>query len=112
MHMGAAAIIARNSKKNFIHVVLNNGCHESVGGQPTVGFEVSLTEVAKACGYSRIGLVTTKNEIHEFFREDFSQQVAFLEIRINSSSRANLGRPVDSALSNKKKFENQIGNKG
>jgi phosphonopyruvate decarboxylase len=38
MHMGALPTIAHNAINNFIHIVFNNGAHESVGGQPTEGF--------------------------------------------------------------------------
>jgi phosphonopyruvate decarboxylase len=38
MHMGSMAITGASECKNFVHIVLNNGAHDSVGGQPTVGF--------------------------------------------------------------------------
>lgn len=36
MHMGAMAVIAHMKPGNLVHIVINNGAHESVGGQPTV----------------------------------------------------------------------------
>ncbi len=47
MHMGAMAVIAQISPDNLIHVVINNGAHESVGGTPTVAKNLNLTEIAR-----------------------------------------------------------------
>lgn len=51
MHMGSMAVIGANRPKNFVHVVINNGAHETVGGMPTVAGSINLVGVAKACGY-------------------------------------------------------------
>ena len=51
MHMGSMAVLGANRPKNLIHVVINNGAHETVGGMPTVAGEIDLVGVAKACGY-------------------------------------------------------------
>lgn len=51
MHMGALATNCRYKAGNMIHIVLNNGVNESVGGQPSAGYLINLTDVAKACGY-------------------------------------------------------------
>ena len=52
MHMGNLAIIATQAPPNLHHVVLNNGAHDSVGGQPTAARAVDLAGVARACGYA------------------------------------------------------------
>ena len=54
MHMGAMPVIGSQSPKNLIHVVLNNGTHDTVGGQPTCMPNVKLLELASACGYSHV----------------------------------------------------------
>lgn len=51
MHMGSLATIGRYQPKNLIHIVLNNGVNESVGGQPSAGQVIDLTAIAKSCGY-------------------------------------------------------------
>ena len=38
MHMGAMAVIGANKTSNLVHVVINNGAHETVGGMPTVTY--------------------------------------------------------------------------
>lgn len=64
MHMGSLATIGRYQPKNLIHIVLNNGVNESVGGQPSAGYVTNLTEVADACGYRTPGhAIETKEEL-------------------------------------------------
>lgn len=66
MHMGAFAIAGSLNAPNFMHVVLNNGAHESVGGQPSVGHKLNFTAIADACGYATVGkAVETKEELIE-----------------------------------------------
>mmetsp|Transcript_57333 Transcript_57333/g.181485 ORF Transcript_57333/g.181485 Transcript_57333/m.181485 type:complete len:95 (-) Transcript_57333:452-736(-) len=52
MHMGALATIGIQQPKKFLHVLINNGAHDSVGGQPTGAFKLNFTGIASACGYS------------------------------------------------------------
>ena len=59
MHMGNMAITASMNCKNYVHVVFNNGAHDSVGGQPTVGLKIDLCGVAKAVGYKATYSVET-----------------------------------------------------
>lgn len=66
MHMGAMTMVSKVSAPNFLHVVLNNGAHESVGGQPSAGHLLDWMKIAEACGYQTVGHpVTTKEELIE-----------------------------------------------
>lgn len=66
MHMGALTMVSKVHAPNYMHIVLNNGAHESVGGQPSVGHLLDFTAIAKACGYETIGkAVTTEAELIE-----------------------------------------------
>ena len=66
MHMGAMTMVSKVKAPNFLHVVLNNGAHESVGGQPSAGHLLDWTKIAEACGYASVGHpVTTKEELIE-----------------------------------------------
>lgn len=55
MHMGAMTMASKTEAPNFLHIVLNNGAHESVGGQPSAGHRVDFTKIAEACGYATAG---------------------------------------------------------
>ncbi len=52
MRMGAIATLGRYGRDNLVHIVLDNGMHESTGGQPTLSGSVSFAVVAAACGYA------------------------------------------------------------
>ena len=66
MHMGALTMVSKVTAPNFLHVILNNGAHESVGGQPSAGHRIDLTKIAEACGYATMGRpVTTREELNE-----------------------------------------------
>ncbi len=67
MHMGSWTTNGKLGLKNLLHVVLNNGVHESVGGQPTAGRMISFTDAARACGYDAVGPVETENSLRAAF---------------------------------------------
>ena len=105
MHMGAMAIIGSCKLKNFKHIVLNNGCHDSVGGQPSCGFAVSLTGIARACGYTSVLQAQTTGEINDRMKTIKSASgPVMLEIRVRKGARENLGRPKISPKENKIRF--------
>jgi phosphonopyruvate decarboxylase len=52
MRMGAFATVGTYGPANLLHLLLDNGAHDSTGGQATVSPHVSFAEVASACGYS------------------------------------------------------------
>jgi len=109
MHMGSMAIIGRNAPPSFIHIVLNNGSHDSVGGQPTVGFEISFTEIAKSCGYKIAIGAKTIAEINEGLKYIWANSgPAFLEIRVNKGARNNLARPNIPLKGMKKKLMEEL----
>ncbi len=69
MHMGALTMVSKVTAPNFLHVVLNNGAHESVGGQPSAGHQIDFTTIAEGCGYQTVGHpVTTREELIEAIR--------------------------------------------
>jgi phosphonopyruvate decarboxylase len=105
MHMGSLAVIGINAKKQFLHIVLNNGAHDSVGGQPTVGRKVDFCGIAKSCGYSVTSTASTVEEIQAkilLFNED--PRAHFLEIIVQKGSRKDLGRPTENPLTNRDNF--------
>ncbi len=55
MHMGAMTMVSKLNVPNFMHIVLNNGAHESVGGQPSAGHKLNFTKIAESCGYATVG---------------------------------------------------------
>lgn len=102
MHMGGLAIVAQSGQENLIHVVLNNGAHDSVGGQPTCAFAVDIAAVARACGYRQVKAAETPETIDAAFAELLeSKGPSLLEIRVNKGARADLGRPRSTPAENR-----------
>jgi len=97
MHLGALAMIGAQGPANYIHLLLNNRCHESVGCQPTCNLEVSFVDLAKACGYQSGHKVENLAEIKSIWPIiDHSPGPHFLEVAISPGARKNLGRPKNS----------------
>ena len=105
MHMGSMAINGMSENKNFSHIVLNNGAHDSVGGQPTLGHDINFTKIAQACGYKTITRVDNKEDIASILKQNkTSLGPHFIEIRVNKGNREGIGRPTVAPVDNKKNF--------
>jgi len=113
MHMGNLTSIGTSNCGNLIHVVLNNGMHESVGVQPTTAFDVNLSKVAESCGYSYCKKISKledlESELAKLVTSDFDKPV-FLEVLINNKVNYTheLSRPKKSPIERKEKFINFI----
>ena len=106
MHMGSMAIVANKAPKNYVHVVFNNGAHDSVGGQPTVGLKIDLPAVAKAVGYKAAMTVASKVELEKELSTLNSQLSTvggpvLLEVKVKKGNRKDLGRPTTTPIQNK-----------
>ena len=110
MHMGAMAVIGANRPQNLIHIVLNNGAHETVGGMPTVAGQADLTAVAKACGYPCAVCVDTFEALDEALAQaKGAGQLCFIEVKCAIGAREDLGRPTTTARENKERFMERLG---
>ena len=102
MHMGSMAIVANKAPKNYVHVVFNNGAHDSVGGQHTVGLKIDLPAVAKAVGYKATYSVDSKVELESVLAKvNGFKSPALLEIKVKKGNRKDLGRPTTTPIQNK-----------
>ena len=100
MHMGSMAIVANKAAQNYIHVVFNNGAHDSVGGQPTVGLKIDLPAIAKAVGYKQVFSVDNKEDLQRQLSNLVDGPV-FLEVKVKKGNRKDLGRPTTTPIQNK-----------
>ena len=106
MHMGSMAIVGNKAPKNYLHVVFNNGAHDSVGGQPTVGLKIDLPAIAKAVGYKAAISVDNKEELEKQLSTLNSQLSTIggptlLEVKVMKGNRKDLGRPTTTPIQNK-----------
>ena len=105
MHMGALAVIGAYKPKNFIHVVINNGAHESVGGMPTVMRNVDLSLVAKGCGYPSVVRVDDAEGLENTLSQAKTrEELTMIEVMSAAGARADLGRPTTSPEENLRAF--------
>lgn len=105
MHMGALAIIGQQQPQQFYHILLNNGAHDSVGGQPTVALDMDWVSITKAVGYTFACSVSDTHQLQQSLRN--SQNVMgpkFIEVRVNRGHRKDLGRPTHTPQAAKDMF--------
>ena len=112
MHMGALSISGSLKPANFTHIILNNGAHDSVGGQPTVGLDIDVLGMARAAGYTNVFLAETRQELHSTLL-DLKQSVGpgLLEIHVRRGARKDLGRPTTTPVQNKLTFMDFLGHR-
>ena len=105
MHMGSMAVLGANKPKNMIHVVINNGAHETVGGMPTVASGLDLVAIAKACGYPNAVSVDDFEALdRELEAAKARDELSLIEVKCSIGAREDLGRPTTTALENKENF--------
>lgn len=105
MHMGSMAVLGANAPKNMIHVIINNGAHETVGGMPTVASSVDLVAIAKACGYPNAVSVDNFATLDmELEKAKSRNELSLIEVKCSIGAREDLGRPTTTALENKENF--------
>lgn len=105
MHMGAMAVIGASGCKNIVHVVINNGVHETVGGMPTAAGNIDLTKIASACGYEYVVCVADFSALdQELDAAKKRNGLTLIEARAAIGARKDLGRPTTSAIENKCNF--------
>ena len=105
MHMGAMAVIGANKPSNLVHIVINNGAHETVGGLPTVASEINLVKMAEACGYPYAVRVSEFEQLDkELQAAKERRELTLIEVECAIGAREDHGRPTTTALENKENF--------
>ena len=102
MHMGSMAIVGNKAPKHYVHVVFNNGAHDSVGGQPTVGLKIDLPAIAKAVHYPNAFSVDNKADLMDALKAvNMVEGPILLEVKVKKGNRKDLGRPTTTPIQNK-----------
>lgn len=107
MHLGNYAVAGSLNLANLRIILFNNGAHDSVGGQLTVGNQIIFGNIVKASNIKDFGTVRRKSEITEDLISDFrkSEKISFLEIKIKKGARNDLGRPKTTPIENKEALQ-------
>ena len=103
MHMGTLALTAEQN--NFVHILINNAAHDSVGGQPTKGNRLDFCNIAKSFGYKNCFTCLNNSELKNILLHltELTGSI-FIEVKCRKGYRADLGRPDVSTYSNKNNF--------
>lgn len=111
MHMGGLAIIGDYNPKNLVHIVFNNGAHDSVGGQPTVGQKIDVEAIAKAVGYKEVvsvdsqpALINAMNHVNNAAIGG----VSLINVNVRKGNRKDLGRPTTTPQQNKEALMKEL----
>ncbi|XP_052234543.1 phosphonopyruvate decarboxylase-like isoform X3 [Dreissena polymorpha] len=108
MHMGALATIGQHGPENLKHVIINNGSHDSVGGQPTDAGNhdnFNFGAIARGCGYREAFVAITQEEVIKGIAKlRAAKGPVLLEIKTRTGARKDLGRPKTKPLENKDDF--------
>lgn len=109
MHMGSMAVLAANRPHNIVHILINNGSHETVGGQPTVMANVDVVKIAEGCGYPNVVSVGSFDKLDKALKEAKSRnELSFIEVKCAIGARDDLGRPTTTAKENKEAFMSEL----
>ena len=109
MHMGSMGLIGTNKPDNLVHILINNGSHETVGGMKTVCDNMNWEQIAISCGYEYAKSVDNFEDLDKALIECKENKIlSFLEIKCAIGAREDLGRPKIPAIENKKNFMEYI----
>lgn len=103
MHLGALPVIGKRSPSNLIHVVINNGAHETVGGMPVCSGAMDIPALASAAGYACVLTADSESGLNNALTEALKNHSGpvLIEIRCACGSRADLGRPTTTPVMNR-----------
>jgi phosphonopyruvate decarboxylase len=104
MRMGSLATNGYHLPANLVHLVLDNGCHDSTGSQRTVSSCVEMVQLASACGYPRSVRISTLEELSNLLN-DSSIQLTFAHIRTRPRDNRKLPRPTISPADVARRFQ-------
>jgi len=105
MNMGSIATIGHFAPKNLIHIVLDNGTHDSTGGQATVSDTVKLEGVAHAAGYRLTQTAASKEGLRKAITRLSQQGPAFFLVKVEKGGLEGIGRVSHSPEEIKNRFQ-------
>lgn len=94
MRMGAFATVGAYGPSNLQHLLLDNGAHDSTGGQATVSPLVSFADIAAACGYASALDTCDLGELANWLDAPPLQGPRFARLHIGRGTPADLPRPT------------------
>ncbi|EFL30520.1 phosphonopyruvate decarboxylase [Streptomyces viridochromogenes DSM 40736] len=94
MRLGSLATVGAHAPGNLVHLVLDNGVHDSTGGQRTLSSAVDLPAVAAACGYRAVHACTSLDDLSDALATALATDgPTLVHLAIRPGSLDGLGRP-------------------
>ena len=93
MHMGNILTISNYNLSNLKYFLINNGAHESVGGQKTLGLKINLEKIVKSFGFQHVRSYDSLIQMKNIKKDLQKKQSCFFEIKTDIEKSANLPRP-------------------
>ena len=95
MRLGNMALAGQMKTNSFLHILLDNGVHDSTGGQRTFSEMIDFSMIAKACGYKNIYNVDNIKMLDQAIKESsVNNELTFIRVIIKPGSDENLSRPT------------------
>ena len=106
MHLGAMPLIGKRCPPNLIHVIINNGAHETVGGMPVCSGSMNICALASASGYPCVFSADSDESLDRILASaaDSKSGPVLIEIKCACGSRTDLGRPTTTPIMNRDAF--------
>ena len=102
MHLGALPVVGRRMPGNLIHVIMNNGAHETVGGMPVCSGSMNIPALAAAAGYPSVFTADSEIAVDGILKKAFvAPGPVLLEIKCACGARPDLGRPTTTPVQNR-----------
>ena len=92
MRMGALSAVANAAPGNLTHIVLDNGVHDSTGAQSTLAHMVDIPSVAAACGYPRVEIAESIDQLETLLRSN-AGSLSLIYVRTRPRADRKLPRP-------------------
>lgn len=104
MRLGAFATVGAYGPPNLRHLLLDNGAHDSTGGQATVSPNVAFAAVAAGCGYASSLDTDDLARIAQWLEMPAADGTRFARLLTRPGSPADLPRPSITPLEVKRRL--------
>jgi phosphonopyruvate decarboxylase len=112
MRLGAFATVGAYRPSNLWHLLLDNGVHDSTGGQATVSPAMSFARIAAGCGYASSFETDELGLIGDWLNEPSADGARFARLLIRAGTPSGLPRPTISPVDVKSRLMQHIGGAG
>jgi phosphonopyruvate decarboxylase len=109
MRLGAFATVGAYGPANLWHLLLDNGVHDSTGGQATVSPRISFAGIAAACGYAASFETHELARICDWLAERPLDGARFARLFIRPGAPRDLPRPSVTPVEVKTRLMQHLG---